>query len=218
MGSSNEALDEGDTNSIKLISCNNCMDEIVQYDSDGNIIYYIRLQKSLFDKEGLTAYDKYEQELGFIEITGRKRNINHETYIFYDENKQIIKYIEKNEICCCIRFTFYDSNKNVESIVNIQQGCCKDTIDEYDKYNNRTNYAIGHRTCCDVIYFENDLYGNPLFKIKFLLACSGKFKIYDFNNMEINLADKTIFNDSFTKIQQALILFLFFEKSKQGIN
>ena len=213
MGSSNEILDRGDTNSIKLNCCNNWMTQIVQYDSYGDITYYFRLQRNLFNIEALIVYDKNEKEIGYIERTG---NMNKARYKLFDENKQLIKEVEKNEICCSINFTFYNADKDIESIVKIGQGCCKDTIDEYDKYKNRTNFAVGKRTCCDVIYYENDSYGNPLFKIQFILACSGKFKLFDNNNMEINLENKTIFNDSFTKIQQALILFLFFEKNKRG--
>ena len=214
MGSSINANDKSDSNCIKHSKENCGLKEFVQYNSYGNITYYFKMQRNLFNRQAFIVYDMYEKEIGFIE---KVVNCDQAQFNFYDENKQMKNYIEKSKCCCDLRYTFYDLDKNIESIITIKFGCCSIDIDEYDKYNSRINGARGEKGCGrDAAYYENDSNGNPTFIIRCIHECdSVKLKIYDSNNMEINFNEKSIFNGGFTKIQQIIILLMFFENKNQ---
>ena len=66
--------------------------------------------------------------------------------------------------------------------------------------------CCGADTCNEI-----DVEGNIIFIIKKFSDCgTGIIKIYDNNRNEVNLKDKNIFNEGFTKIQIILILILFY--------
>ena len=72
---------------------------------------------------------------------------------------------------------------------------------------NRAELVI--RCCENGYYNEFDQNLNRVFKI----ICnynSYNFQIFDIDENEVNLTDKTLFNDGFTKMQQILILKLLF--------
>ena len=212
MGSSNNTFDRSDTNCIKISY--NCGKEFSQYNAFGNIVYYFKYRINPFKGQTLIVYDMYDKEIGYIE---RVVNCVQVRYNFYDENKRLKNSIEINKQCCTTTFIYYKEDKSIESTITRKSDCCEITFDEYDKYNSRTNGAIGRKECFgDVITFiENDSNGNPISIIRcFSECCSRKIKFYDNNNMELNLNEKSIINDGFTKIQQIIIItFLFAEKN-----
>ena len=91
MGSSNNTFDKSDTNCIKM-SNNNCGKEYVQYNAFGNIVYYFKYRRNLFNGQSLIVYDMYEKEIGYIE---RVVNCCKVQYNFYDENKRLQNYIKE---------------------------------------------------------------------------------------------------------------------------
>ena len=214
MGSSNNALDNSDTNCLKSYNESCGVKEFAQYNSYGNITNYFKCQRNFFNRLALVIYDAYEKEIGYIE---KVLHCDQARFNFYDENKQMKFYIERNKYCCDFRYTFYGLDKNIESIVTIKFGCCSIAVDKYDQYNTRINGARGERGYCkDVTYYENDSNGNTTFIIRCVNDCGSiKLKIYDSSNMEINFNEKSIFNDGFTKIQQIIILLTFFEDKNQ---
>ena len=183
--------------------------EFRQYDENENIIYYYRKQNNFSSDHAFFVYDKNEKIIGYI----AKIFNPIERYEFYDENKKIKFYIEKTVNCCeADKYTFFGIDKNIESIIKIKFSCGVHTIEEYNKYESRTNTAIMKADCCGAdTCNEIDVEGNIIFIIKKFSDCgTGIIKIYDNNRNEVNLKDKNIFNEGFTKIQIILILILFY--------
>ena len=144
------------------------------------------------------------------------------TYNLYDENNQLINYIKSNNDCCTcprstVTFNFYDKEKNIENILIKKDDWCSTNYELYDKYNcltNKAEYSIKS-------YFEKNYYyeydvNNPdkVFKINL-----NPFKIFE-NENEVDLADKTLFNNGFSKIQIFLILdlILFYSNNNNSSN
>ena len=215
MGSTIDTLAEKDTNCI-VKKHNTCQREFIQYDQEGNEVYYYRYQNNLFNRFVIQVYDTYNNEVGQIEKVNGCCEIN---FTFYDESRQIIYYIVKHQNCCENTFTFYNSDNNKESMIKIKHACCERTFEEFDKYESRINSAIGKPICSGFTYYENDIYGSPKFIIKIMNECKRQFlKIYDSNNMEVNLNNKSIFKDGFTRIQIVIIINLLFEEGNNNNN
>ena len=188
--------------------------DFVQYDDKGNIVYYYRPHHNFMGRNMFTVHDMYDKEIGSID---RVIGCSLVTYNFYDEYKQMKYYIEQRTNCCSKNYTIYGTDKNIISTITQKFGCCDIIFEEYDKYNTKTKGVIGKRDCsAKTIYYENDPNGNPIFIIRHILECSNfKFKIYDSNEKEINLSNKTVLNDGFTNIQKLLILSILFQTYSQ---
>ena len=209
MGSTIDTLAQKDTNCI-VSRINNCQTEFIQYDEQGNVVYYYRYQKNLLNRFVLQVYDIYDKELGQREKVIACCDMN---FTFYDENRQIKYNIVRHQNCCEDTYTFFNPDNNYESRIKIKQACCESVFEEYDKYESRTNSAIAKPNCSGIIFYENDIYGNPKFITKIMNENQRQiFKIYDADNMEINLNNKSIFKDGFTRIQIVIIILLFFGK------
>ena len=210
MGSSSiNTSDKEDSNCIKQ-SQNNCGNrEFVQYDEHLTITCYYKEERGFLNSRTWNIYDMYEKEIGNIEEI---INCCNAQYFFRDENKQLKFFIEKTMNCCDINLIFYGEDKNIEHVVKETKKCCESLLEEYDKFNTRTNSAIVKQECGPkFIYYENDSYGNTVFINKVFNNCGvSKLKIYDYNENEINLRDKTIFNGGFTTIQIVIIISLLF--------
>ena len=180
-----------------------------QYDSYGNIIFYYRQQPKTILENKILIFDSQGTEVGLIK---KGYENNNEYYALFNENKELIMYIEYFIKQCggsiSINYTFFDSNKNITGkIVNKLECCCSEIFEEFDKFDNRikVHRCIDKMYYCD--YIENDSEGNRKFKIrKTLQNDSVIIKIYDSNDAEINLDDKSLFDDKFTKLQTILIL------------
>ena len=194
-------------------SCN--LREFVQYDDKGNIVYYYRNKDNFMGRNIIIVHDMYDKEIGSIECAIGCSLI---IYNFYDEYKQMKFYIEERKNCCTSNYTIYGTNKNIEITITAKFGCCDVIFDEYDKYNTKFNGVIGKRDCSqNTIYYENDPNGNPIFIIRQSYDCGRcKLKIFDPNEKEINLNDKTLFNDGFTNIQKIIILLIIFHTNSQN--
>ena len=217
MGTDTPLLDKGDTNSIKMIS-NLCgVLEFEQYDSQGSIVYYYKTERGFLNNDTLTLYDKYKKEIGTVRKT---RNCNFEEYDFYDENKVLTNRMTSDTCCSSTKAIFYGYDKNIESIVNYSSECCEIRIDETDAFNAKISGATGQKDCGqDYTINEYDYYGKHIFTIKATYDCGlGKIKIFDANQMEVKLENKTIFNDGFTKIQLLLIMMLLFPNQQSNNN
>lgn len=209
MGSSMNSSDKADSNCIKQTQ-NNCgLREFAQYDEHLTITYYFKEQRGILKSRRYIIYDMYGKEMGSIEEI---INCCQSQYSFTDENKQLKFFIEKNVNCGDDIFTFYGEDKNIEGVIRYFKKCCEASVEEYDKYNTKTNTAIVKQECGpSFIYYENDPYGNLFFINKVFNECGfGKLKIYDYNENEVSLRDKTIFNGGFTKIQLIVIISLLF--------
>ncbi len=69
------------------------------------------------------------------------------------------------------------------------------------------------KSCGESFAFEYDEQNNIIYKIThhFIVQVQNLiFKIYDSNDQEINLVNKTFFNNGFTKMQMILILDIIF--------
>ena len=170
-----------------------------QYDNYGNIVYKI---KSSSDFLSYTIYNVDEREIGSIKV---KYNFTRCEIAFYDENNQIVNCIERDINCCKTRYTFYGLDKNIESVILFKPGCSQFIFEECDKYDIRTNWAEIN-ICKDRFISEFDSNGNLKYKINQYYNSEEAIKILDSNDMEVNLSDRTLFNNGFTKIQTILIL------------
>ena len=209
--------DKTDSNSIKQSQGNCGIREFVQYDENMTITCNYKEQRGLLRIRTFNIYDMYEKEIGSIEEIIICTQVQ---YFFRDENKQLKFYIESSVNCCDVNFTFYGEDKNIEGVIRENRKCCESSFEEYDKYNSKTNTAIKKQECCkNFVYHENDAYGNLFFINKVFCECDmGKLKIYDYNENEISLRDKTVFNGGFTKIQIIIILSLLFPKGNNSDN
>ena len=209
MGSSSANVD---INCITTVGGSCGQRNFVQYDDKGNIVYYYRAQNSFMNNDMFTVHDMYDKEIGSIEkIVGYCLS----TYKFYDENKQMIFYIEERGNFCSITYTFYGEDKNIIASITSKSGCWRFIYDEYDKYNTKTNGVIGKSHCyASTTYNENDSNGNLIFIIRESYNYGNCiFKIYDQNEKEINFSDRTLFNNGFTNIQKLIILSILFPTS-----
>ena len=60
-------------------------------------------------------------------------------------------------------------------------------------------------TYCNWIEYDN--YDSPIYRFEIYSGCiSSKIKIFDKYDVELNLGNKSLINDSFTKIQEILLL------------
>ena len=217
MGSSIDDNDRRSTNCIKQSS----YDQFEQYDENEIIIYSYRQQKGISCKKAFSVYNMNENEIGSFERISTACNCGFYRFNFYDERKELKFYIEVNNNCCNTEtFTFFGLDKNIERTIKFKTDYCGITIEEYDKYGSKINTAIEENECCSCsgsTYIENDPEGNPIFIIKKISDCGrDTMKIYDYNRMEVNLNDKNIFNEGFTKIQMILILRMFYDDQEGG--
>ena len=194
--------------------------EFNQYDSYGNNIFkYVKSIECCGNNNKYIAYDIDQRIIGSVEC---QFNCEKKTYSLYDENNQLINYIKSNNDCCTcscstVTFNFYDKEKNIENILIKKDDWCSTNYELYDKYNcltNKAEYSIKS-------YFEKNYYyeydvNNPdkVFKINL-----NPFKIFE-NENEVDLADKTLFNNGFSKIQIFLILdlILFYSNNNNSSN
>ena len=193
------------TNCIKEKFNSTPFQQFEQFDSSGNIIYYYQQEEDPFNPNILkfVVYNAQRKLIGTIikEMIGCQTA----SISLYDENNLLINYIENNLTCTSINYLFYDSNKNIEGRT-IETGKCLDSIiEEFDKYDTRINHAV-FPLCSEHYYSEYDENNNLLFKIKRSNNGDGTIKIYDANDMEVNLSGRTLFNNGFTKIQMVVIL------------
>ena len=216
MGFSIDASNQN-TNCIKKKNLISLTKEFEQYDSYGNIIY--NYKKESFISNKFLVYNVDKMEIGSI---NREMACNQVYYTLYDTYNQITNYIEERIDCCnccTIKYTFYNADKDIQGIVIFKQSCCTFTLDEYDKYDTVINRAILNAKCCEQgFYLEYDQSSNLIGRIMANYNSFNKiFKIYDNNDMEINLENKTLFNNGFSKIQIILILkVLYYQKQNNN--
>ena len=201
------------TNCIKQKYSREFLKEFEQFDDYGNVLYLYNLERNEPNGLKLIVYNSEGKIIGSIireQITCQITRIS-----LYDESNQLIKYIEDIPSCESFTYLFYDANKNVESRISIMAKLLCTTIDEFDQYDMRISYAINHH-CGENFYFEYDEQNNLIYKLKHtFIGNTNEMKIYDSNDMEINLSNKTLFNNGFSKIQMILILQnIFFFRNK----
>ena len=206
-------------NCIKMNSKFSLGTEYNQYDSYGNIVYTYRSISDCCGKgnDKYTVYDVDQRIIGSIE--SKSNCSSYKTlYSLYDEDNQLLNYFENNDCCMtCYTFTynFCDANKNLENILIKKEGECSSKYELYDKYNSLISRAEKYCNCdCDFFMYEYDV-NNPGKVIKIDLDT---FKIYE-NDNEVDLANKTLFNNGFSKIQMFLILDrVLFYRADSGTN
>ena len=212
MGSTNNALNEENRNCIKKKLEVGWQKEFHQYDSYGNVIYNYKKDTSDCGIEKYILYDIDQRIIGSIE---KQSHCNRSEYIFYDENNKVIKTIELIIGCCTIctlNYIFYNIDHNIEASIIEKGDNCSRKYEVYDKYNSLINRAELVIRCCENGYYnEFDQNLNRIFKI----ICKDNsynriFQIFDIDENEVDLTNKTLFNDGFTKIQQILILKILF--------
>ena len=203
MGNENLSNENQLTNCIKRKSFIGIYKTYEQYDDRGNIIYYYK-QVPKERGEKFIIYNIDEREIGSIEV---EYNLCERRYILINGNNQIINSIQMINNCCSTNYDFFDANDNIESIIIVKGDNLFGTIiEEFDKYNTRINWANFY-LCKQNYYCERDINGRIL---KYKKLPREIIKIYDESDMEINLSNKTLVNNGFTKIQIILILQLFF--------
>ena len=212
MGSSTTGFNGEYRNCIKGKRKSRYIEEFTQYDSYGNNIYKIIKDKESRRIEKFIVYDIDQREIGSIE---KQANCDRINFTLYDQNNQITKHIEKiNDCCTCCstNYNFYGVDNDIEAIAVFKAECNSTEYEVYDKYNTMINRAEMNIKCCEENYFhEYDQNFNKVFKIIWKRASLEKtFKIFDNNETEVNLENKTLFNDGFTKIQVILILEMLF--------
>ena len=93
----------------------------------------------------------------------------------------------------------------------MKSGCCSTIYELYDKYNTLTNRAQFFFNGRNSYFNEYDLINsNRIFKIEI-----NPFKIFE-NENEVDLSNKTLFNNGFSKIQTFLILSILFHNHNQS--
>ena len=176
-----------------------------QYNSNGSIIFTYKESDEIIGVEKFIVYDVNERIIGSIE---GKIAFNQIFYTLYDENNKIIIIIEHNNgsnTCCSSTFNYYDSNKNIENILIMKNACCSTIYELYDKYNTLTNRAELFINGRNSYLNEYDLNNsNRIFRIEL-----NPFKIFE-NDNEVDLNNKTLFNNGFSKLQIFFILGLLF--------
>ena len=182
-----------------------------QYNSNGSIIFTYKEIDEIIELEKFIVYDNNESKIGSIE---GKIAFNQIFYTLYDENDKVINYIEHNNrsnSCCSSNFNFYDADKNIENILIMKSGCCSTIYELYDKYNTLTNRAEFFFNGRNSYFNEYDLINsNRIFRIEL-----NPFKIFE-NENEVDLSNKTLFNNGFSKIQTFLILSILFHNHNQS--
>ena len=194
-----------------MTTINTCANrEFGQYDEKGELIYSYRYSQNWDNTDSIRIYDSNESSLGHIERTLSCSKLN---YNFY-ENNNLKYYIEERGNCCNSTFTFYGLDKNIESVITKKLCCCENIFVEYDSYNTETNRAICKKNCYpNYTFYENDSCGNPKFIVREKFDCNNSiFKIYNPSYVEINLTEKSLFNEGFTKIQIILIVLILFPR------
>lgn len=76
-----------------------------------------------------------------------------------------------------------------------------------------------NQKCCEIpTYYESDQNGNPISKIvKFNIGFRPALKIFDANGAEKNIANKTLVNKGFSRIELLIILNeLFYHQESSG--
>ena len=206
----NCCYDKSDSNSIKDITCS-YPKEYIQYDSNENIICYYREDIDFYRTKLIYVSDINGKELGRIE---RVIKNGHAQYIFKDLIQGNKFYVEKSYECCTENYTFFDQYNEIDGVVKISsKNIFWWTIEEYDKYNENINTGkMKQDGCLTFTYNVKDSNGNPTFTTKVFsnVICPEKLKIYDNNGNVVNLDDKTIFNNGFTKIQLVILIRYFY--------
>ena len=192
----------GYTNSNRESLYRNITQIFEQFDDYGNLICYYQEDLNKINGLRFRVCNPAGRVIGIIETEGE----SYGTYLIrlFDENYRLINHIQQISNCSSIIHLFYDSNNSLEGRT-IETGKCLDSIIElFDKYETRTNHAI-YSLCSDGSYSEYDQNNNLISKIFRFTDGGNLIKMYDSNNKEISLANKTLFNKGFSKIQMVLI-------------
>ena len=200
------------TNCIKQKVAPGYYRQFEQFDEYGNVIYLYKQERANRDNNinellKVNVHNSEGRIIGTIikEVIG----CNDFRFSFYDENNQLVKYIEEvTNSCTYISYLFYDKYKNFESRVTLSGKCIDNYLEEFDQFDTRISHAI-FNPCGENFYFEYDEENNLIYKNTrhfFVQVPNIIIKIYDTNNQEINIANKTLFNNGFTKIQMFLII------------
>ena len=218
MGSLSMGLNVENRNCIKGKRKSLFIQEFRQYDSYGNNIYSL-IQDESKRKKAFVVYDIDHVEIGSID---KQEDCDVVYYTFYDPDNQITKRIERFNCCSCCcstNYNFYDADNNTEAIVVFKTHCGSAWYEVYDIYNKNIYRAEINTKCCEGknCLIEYDQNNKQEFKIIWNLASYEKtFKIFDNNDTEVNLENKTLFNDGFTRVQVILILeMLFYENNDE---
>lgn len=210
---SNPSVDEN-KNCIKEIKTSNDLKLFEQYDSNGDIIYYYKQLENSYSYQLYIVYDVDKNQIGSIKE--EMKGVDHFEYTICNENNQITNFIEKRIKQCngvmstLTSYIFYDINRNVERIVTVNSRCCNIDYEELDNYRARLNLANLNQNRCDNTYWEYDNDSTLKFKVKIFFEEPLLIKIFDNNDNEVNLDNKSLFNDGFSKIQFIIILRILF--------
>ena len=202
MGSTN--INKSLTNCIKVQSGFSRFRNFEQYDAYGNIVYYYKGENE-WTVQKYRIYNVDQIPIGLVQRTFQSCNKH---YTLFDENNRVINYIDAVNNCSQTNYTFYDADKNIEGSISVKRACCHITYEEFDKYGTRTNFAEVNQKCGEIPFcYESDQNGNLISKIIiFYIGMHPVLKIFDSNDMEINIGDKTIVNKGFSRIQLLIIL------------
>ena len=207
--STDNYLIKQNTNCIRQKKDFNHLREYKQYDDQGNIIYYYKEVPDLFNNEKFIVYDIDQKVIGSVKKVSNCCDIQ---YILSDEINKITKKIVLNYDCRSNIYSFHGLDENIESTITKKLGCCEYIFDEYDKYNTRAHSAQLKFYMQNEDCFEKDSNGKLNFIIRKYHDKGEIMKIFDANNIEVNLSNKTLFNNGFTKIQILLLLDILFYK------
>ena len=133
--------------------------EYEQFDDYGNMIYlYKQIRPGPNEPLKVNVYNPQGSIVGTIirEIIGCQDLSSS----LYDENNQLVKYIE-NTINCIY---FLINIKIFESRVTLSGGCFQTYLEEFDQYDTRISYAIFNQ-CGDKFYFVYDEQNRLIYKI-----------------------------------------------------
>ena len=186
--------------------------DFAQYDSNGNIIYFLRKNYIGGSNEVLNIYDTYEKLIGSIKkIEEPLHKIN---YLFYDQNNNLLFSIEKI-YSNGVNYYIYDKNKNKESLITQSNFLDTYTYTELDNYGNKKSWAKNRIECNCLVYNEYDNYDSQIYALRLYTECFyRRIVLLDRDNMEINLENRFLLDNSFTNIQKVLLLNLFISESR----
>ena len=186
--------------------------DFAQYDSNGNIIYFLRKNYIGGSNEVLNIYDTYEKLIGSIKkIEEPLHKIN---YLFYDQNNNLLFSIEKI-YSNGVNYYIYDKNKNKESLITQSNSLDTYTYTEIDNYGNKKSWAKNRIECNCLVYNEYDNYDSQIYALRLYTECFyRRIVLLDRDNMEINLENRFLLDNSFTNIQKVLLLNLFISESR----
>jgi len=169
--------------------------DFAQYDSNGNIIYFLRKNYIGGSNEVLNIYDTYEKLIGSIKkIEEPLHKIN---YLFYDQNNNLLFSIEKI-YSNGVNYYIYDKNKNKESLITQSNSLDTYTYTELDNYGNKKSWAKNRIECNCLVYNEYDNYDSQIYALRLYTECFyRRIVLLDRDNMEINLENRFLLDNSF---------------------